>query len=116
MEREVGDRMDTMLVLDTIATTPSKQGHGYGSALAKVLNARVSINNNKIHITITRCLHITHTQADAEKRATVLVSSNVKVNTGFYNSLGFQTVATIYLGDDPDWYEEPVPVAIVSLG
>lgn len=44
----------------------------------------------------------------------MLISSNVKANTGFYNSLGFQTVATVFLGDDPDWHESLVPVAIVS--
>ncbi|KAK7695768.1 hypothetical protein QCA50_000405 [Cerrena zonata] len=91
MKREIGDRTATMLVLNTIATTPSKQGHGYGTALVKILNAK----------------------ADSEGRTTMLISSNVKANTGFYNSLGFQTVATIFLGDDPDWHEPPVPVAIM---
>lgn len=54
-------------------------------------------------------------QADAEGRAVWLASSNVAANTGLYNSLGFITVDTIYLGDDnPTWTEPPIPIDVVS--
>ena len=52
-----------------------------------------------------------------ELRGAWLSSSNVEANTRFYNALGFHTVATIFAGDsNPTWQEEPVPIAIVSLG
>ncbi len=54
-------------------------------------------------------------QADQQGRATWLASSNVAVNTVFYNSLGFVTVKQFMLGDDnPTWEETPFPIAIVS--
>ena len=38
-----------------------------------------------------------------------------QANTGFYNSLGFETVATTVAGNDnPTWTENPVVVSIVS--
>ena len=41
------------------------------------------------------------------------MSSNV-ANEGFYNSLGFTTVARLTLGEDnPTWDKPPVPVDIV---
>ena len=47
---------------------------------------------------------------------TYLISSNVKANTGFYNSVGFFTVKEVLLGDDnPAWKEPPVVFAIVSV-
>ncbi|CAL1701148.1 unnamed protein product [Somion occarium] len=92
IDKVIGNRRKEMLYLATIATTPAQQGHGYGTALVKVLTIK----------------------ADLEARATWLVSSNVKDNTGFYNSLGFFTVGEFTLGDDnPTWHEAPFPVAIM---
>ena len=53
-------------------------------------------------------------QADAQGRATYLVSSNI-LNFEFYNSHGFETVGEVYLGDDnPGWHQEPITVQLVS--
>ena len=53
-------------------------------------------------------------QADARGVQSWLVSSNT-INRGFYHSLGFEVVATFYVGeDDPMWTAPPVPVDIVS--
>lgn len=42
-------------------------------------------------------------------------SSNIAVNTPFYNSLGYYTVANIVVGDDnPAWKKSPVTVALVK--
>lgn len=59
---------------------------------------------------------IVKSQADRRCLPTYLISSNVKANTGFYNSLGFFTVKELLLGDDnPTWKEPPVVVAVVCL-
>lgn len=43
------------------------------------------------------------------------MSSNIK-NTAFYNSVGFNTVAEIVLGDtNPEWEHPPVIICLVSL-
>lgn len=44
-----------------------------------------------------------------------LVSSNVKANTKFYNSLGFKAIAEMQLGDEnPTWKKPPIVIAVVS--
>ncbi|KAJ3536140.1 hypothetical protein NM688_g6877 [Phlebia brevispora] len=54
-------------------------------------------------------------QADEEKRATWLVSSNI-ANTGFYQSLGFEIKGEIVLGDDNPTWREPAVVMFVPHG
>jgi len=87
----LGDRVKEMVVLDLLATAPGKQGHGYGSELATMVTS----------------------EADAESRATMLVSSNI-ANTAFYESLGFRTIKEVVVGDDnPTWTEPPVILGIM---
>lgn len=53
-------------------------------------------------------------QADAISQGIYLISSNV-VNTTFYNSYGFLSVAQFTLGEDnPTWQEKPVEIHLVS--
>lgn len=81
-----------MFFIGDVATVPSKQGHGYATTLL-----RVALD-----------------QADAQGRSTWLYSSNTKANTGYYNYLGFETVAEVTLGDEnPTWRQEPVITAIM---
>lgn len=42
IKEAVGDRAAKMFSLEHLATTPAKQGHGYGTALCEVLNEIVS--------------------------------------------------------------------------
>ncbi|KAI0796889.1 hypothetical protein C8Q75DRAFT_215845 [Abortiporus biennis] len=86
------DRVKEMVELSTIGVYPELQGKGYGTQLAKVVSA----------------------VADAQGRECFLLSSNVKVNTVFYNNLGYETVDIFLLGEDnPKWDKEPVPVALM---
>ncbi|KAK7695767.1 hypothetical protein QCA50_000404 [Cerrena zonata] len=88
----LGEKRKWMLQLDIVATICIRQHRGYGSALVKVLIDK----------------------SDLESRGVWLVSSNVEENTRFYNSLGFRTVTTIFVGDsNPLWQEQPVPIAIM---
>ena len=40
-EETLGKMRNQMVSLDSIATTPEKQGHGYGTALGKIVTAAV---------------------------------------------------------------------------
>ncbi|TCD69846.1 hypothetical protein EIP91_005923 [Steccherinum ochraceum] len=92
IKETLGDRAKDMFNLAHLATSPAKQGRGYGTAVCKALT----------------------TEADERKLASYVVSSNVKGNTPFYNYLGYYTVAEILLGeDDPSWKEPPVPIALM---
>jgi len=88
----LGDSAKEMFYLDHLATTPAKQGHGYGTALCRVFNG----------------------EADARGLASFVVSSNVEVNTPFYNDVGFYTVKEVVLGEhDSSWTKPPVSIAIM---
>ncbi|PSR74968.1 hypothetical protein PHLCEN_2v9382 [Hermanssonia centrifuga] len=77
-----------------LVTISAKRGRGYASALVRMVTD----------------------MADQQGRATWLASSNVAVNTDFYNSLGFVTVKQFMLGDDnPMWKEAPFPIAVVKV-
>ncbi|KAJ3488792.1 hypothetical protein NLI96_g2578 [Meripilus lineatus] len=92
-EATLGEMQKEMVNLASIMTKPEKQGRGYGTALGKIVTDI----------------------ADAEARDSWLFSSNVEANTGFYNNLGYITVATFLLGDDnPTWRERPVTIALVG--
>jgi len=79
-----------MYYLAELATHPSKQGRGYGSALARFVTDR----------------------ADAQHRATWFLSSNA-LDTQFYNSLGFVTGANVSVGEnDPTWCK---PLVVAKL-
>lgn len=91
VEATLGERVKEMFSVNALSTHPAYQRRGYGSAL---VNA------------------ITH-QADIEGRATYLLSSNI-ANTGFYNSLGFITVAEAQIGsENPTWHKPPIPVPLM---
>lgn len=92
LEQVLGNRQDEVFNLRILAVSPTKQGQGYGSALAR---------------TVTGI-------ADAQRRATVLISSN-PMNTGFYNSLGFIEKGQIILGDDSSTWQDPPVVLLVMV-
>ena len=102
---------DVMMQLSALATHPSKQGLGFGTILCTMVTTEV---RRKIIFHVVPFLIVS--QADRRCLPTYLVSSNVKANTGFYNSLGFFTVKELSLGDDnPTWKEPPVVVAVVCV-
>ncbi|GJE95598.1 hypothetical protein PsYK624_117840 [Phanerochaete sordida] len=51
-------------------------------------------------------------QADAHGVASFVVSSNV-ANRGFYRACGFEIVETFWVGDEPTWDGERVPVDLM---
>ncbi|THH30904.1 hypothetical protein EUX98_g3294 [Antrodiella citrinella] len=51
-------------------------------------------------------------RADAKGTASFVVSSNVEMNTPFYNHVGFYTVKEFVVGDDPTWKKPPVVMAV----
>ncbi|KZT73057.1 hypothetical protein DAEQUDRAFT_504632 [Daedalea quercina L-15889] len=80
-----------MSYVRVLATSPQKQGRGYGSALMAAVN----------------------TKADSLGCASWLLSSNV-ANTAFYESCGFVGVKEIMIGDDnPTWTQPPFPILIM---
>jgi len=87
----LGDRFEDIFSVESLATTPEKQGKGYGTMLvAKITDT-----------------------ADAQGSATWLGSSNV-ANTGFYEQCGFTTIAEFTLGEvNPTWTKPPVVVRIM---
>ncbi|EKM56557.1 uncharacterized protein PHACADRAFT_253756 [Phanerochaete carnosa HHB-10118-sp] len=87
----LGDRTTKMIEVSGLATTPERQGRGYATALA----------------------HLATDLADARGVQSWLMSSNT-INRGFYHELGFEIVATFYVGNDnPTWNEPPVPIDIM---
>ncbi|KAF9482926.1 hypothetical protein BDN70DRAFT_874339 [Pholiota conissans] len=81
-----------MIHVGLLATEPASQGKGYGGALLEVINDF----------------------ADERSKAMWLLSSNI-LNEPFYNSHGFETVGTFYVGEgNPEWTKKPIPVQIVS--
>lgn len=82
-----------MRCVNALATHPDFQRRGYGGALVDAVTSL----------------------ADAEGRSTYLFSSN-PINTEFYNSHGFFTLAELLVGEDePTWKKPPVPIALVSI-
>ncbi|EMD33672.1 hypothetical protein CERSUDRAFT_98234 [Gelatoporia subvermispora B] len=87
----IGKEVKDMLILASLATAPSKQRRGYGTALVRE---------------VTQI-------ADAQGRDTILTSSNI-ANTAFYESCGFRMVRQYQLGDEnPAWRHEPVVLHIL---
>lgn len=88
----LGEAFRSMRSVNALATHPDFQRRGYGGALVDAITSL----------------------ADAEGRSTYLFSSN-PINTEFYNSHGFFTLAELMVGDDdPTWKKPPVPIALVS--
>ncbi|KJA13013.1 hypothetical protein HYPSUDRAFT_50041, partial [Hypholoma sublateritium FD-334 SS-4] len=91
VEETIGNRLPTMMYVDILATDSHSQGRGYGGVLLEAINDL----------------------ADSCSRALFLQSSNI-LNEAFYNSHGFQTVGTYYLGDDnPEWTGNPIPIQLM---
>lgn len=103
-----------MINLTNLATVPEKQGRGYGTALVRHVTAQVPLH--LIRYSIARFAHKDSLwQADVQQCSTWLTSSNV-VNTKFYESCGFLTVAEILLGDNnPMWGKPPIVVPVVGV-
>lgn len=87
--------------MDLIATSPSCQGHGYGSAVLRKITGMVNFSWSH------RCERLDHLltygpcrQTNKEELlAAWLVSSNF-VNTAFYNSHGFVTIEAYRSGSE----------------
>jgi len=91
VKNTLGEKVDDMLYVDLLATSPTSQGKGYGSALVAAVTS----------------------MADLQNRTTFLLSSNIR-NTAFYNSCGFTTVASAVIGDsNPSWNASPVTVPLM---
>ncbi|EKM52805.1 uncharacterized protein PHACADRAFT_186867 [Phanerochaete carnosa HHB-10118-sp] len=88
----LGDKISQMIEVDSLATAPERQGRGYASTLVRLATDL----------------------GDARGVQSWLLSSNT-ANRGFFHELGFEIVATFYLGDDnPTWTEQPIPVDIMA--
>jgi len=86
VKTNLGERLEEMVHLDLLATSPMSQGKGYGFALVSAVTST----------------------ADLQNRSTYLLSSNIQ-NTTFYNSCGFTTIANVVLGSsNPSWKAPPV--------
>lgn len=108
-----GERLKDMVYLSSLATYPPKQGRGYGSALVQHVVAQVSVVVNGMHFLMN--FVGSYGQAEAQGRATWLISSNV-ANRGFYEFNGFSVVGDIVLGDDNStWHAPPVITHLVRL-
>ncbi|KAF9482928.1 hypothetical protein BDN70DRAFT_990714 [Pholiota conissans] len=91
LDATIRDRMEDMIRVGPLATEPESQGKGYGGALLEVINDF----------------------ADERSKAMWLLSSNI-LNEPFYNSHGFETVGTFYVGEgNPEWTKKPIPVQIM---
>ncbi|KAH0581207.1 hypothetical protein H2248_012325 [Termitomyces sp. 'cryptogamus'] len=89
--RTFGDRVEKMWLIEDLWTDTRLQGHGCGGALLDTATA----------------------MADWAGQSTWLQSSNA-ANVKFYAQHGFETVATLFLGEeDPSWHKQPVVVDIV---
>ncbi|KAI0265203.1 hypothetical protein BC834DRAFT_880529 [Gloeopeniophorella convolvens] len=85
------DELNKYFLINGLAVHPIFQGSGYGSALVNAVCAL----------------------ADMRAAPTWLLSSNI-ANTGFYNSVGFQTEVDVVLGDNnPSWHSDPVIVPLM---
>ncbi|THH12228.1 hypothetical protein EW145_g101 [Phellinidium pouzarii] len=90
-EEMLGEDMKKMRSVNALATAPAFQRRGYGGALVDAITEL----------------------ADAEGRSTYLFSSN-PINTEFYNSHGFFTLAVVSVGDDnPTWKRPPVLIPLM---
>ncbi|KAI0706890.1 hypothetical protein C8T65DRAFT_740445 [Cerioporus squamosus] len=85
----LGERVNDMMELTGLATAPAAQGHGYATALVRVLNEI----------------------ADAKGRAVYVFTDDAK---WFYEELGYVLVAEDWAGvDNPKWTGDPVPLRIM---
>lgn len=88
-----GERLDTMMYLDAVATEPESQGTGYGTVLMKFLADLSSLTHQPIWL---------HTSNPDSIR--------------FYQSRGFRSVTRVVVGDqDPNWHDIPVTINIMIL-
>ncbi|KAI0832525.1 hypothetical protein BC628DRAFT_1309639, partial [Trametes gibbosa] len=84
-----GDSIEDMIEVEGLATSPARQGHGYGTVLMLFVNA----------------------MADVQKRGVYIVTSN---SHGFYKRFGYSIVQEDALGvDNPAWKGEPVPLRVM---
>ena len=111
-----GERVDQMMELSGLATSPAKQGRGYATALVRTLNDMV---RSTAHLTFgmnVSCAHarvLLHVrQADSRDCAVWVFTDDAK---WFYEELGYVLVAEEWAGvDNPKWKGDPVPLRVVS--
>ncbi|GJE95585.1 GNAT family N-acetyltransferase [Phanerochaete sordida] len=87
----LGDGARRMVEVAILMTAPECQGRGYASALVRGATGL----------------------ADAHGVGSFVVSSNV-ANRGFYRACGFEIVETLWVGDEPTWDGELVPVDLMA--
>ncbi|KAF9453049.1 hypothetical protein P691DRAFT_782419 [Macrolepiota fuliginosa MF-IS2] len=91
VSRSLGNRVEKMLYIDTLATEPTSQGWGYGGALLDSVGALADVTN----------------------QAVWLQSTNER-NASFYLSHGYSTIDEAVIGDDnPNWHGAPVIIKIM---
>ncbi|KAI0677442.1 hypothetical protein C8Q78DRAFT_90409 [Trametes maxima] len=84
-----GDRLEDMIEVSGLVTTPAKQGLGYGTML----------------------MHHVNDWADKKKRGVWLFTTDAY---GFYETVGYSIVQEDVAGaDDPTWEGDPVPLRIM---
>lgn len=99
------------MYLDALFVKPDLQNNGYGSALLKKILAAVIL---KLDMIMSLPLFKSFLQADDKEQAVWLFSSK-ESNQSYYELFGFETVASVKLGDNnPEWLGEPVIVPLVS--
>jgi GNAT superfamily N-acetyltransferase len=109
--KTLGPQVEELVHVSTLATTPEKQGQGYGTALMKetikyVRPISAYSNGN------TACLHLM--QADDHGRG-IFLETDTEYNVSFYESLGFKVIGETKLGEhNPTWHEKPVTVSLAS--
>ncbi|KZS94930.1 hypothetical protein SISNIDRAFT_35375 [Sistotremastrum niveocremeum HHB9708] len=87
----LGDRMQSMLHVHLVATSPEYRGRGYGGRLMEKVNEF----------------------ADSQGRATWLIASGHH-NIPFYNSHGYFALAEMVNGrDSPNWKRDPVKTILM---
>ncbi|RPD62163.1 hypothetical protein L226DRAFT_80472 [Lentinus tigrinus ALCF2SS1-7] len=85
----LGPGINEMLEIQVLATSPSKQGRGYGTALVNIVND----------------------MADAQGRKTFVITGDAQ---GFYETVGYRLVGEDWLGiDNPSWDGPPVPIRVM---
>ncbi|KAI0650643.1 hypothetical protein C8Q79DRAFT_397400 [Trametes meyenii] len=89
LETAFGNRLEDMIEVGGLATTPAKQGLGYGTML----------------------MHFVNDWADKQNRAVWLFTTDAYE---FYETVGYSVIQEDVAGaDDPTWEGEPVPLRIM---
>lgn len=108
----LGERVDEMYYLDSLATAPEYQGRGYGGVLVDAVNHMVRGGFDRIDRISAH--HMDHWQAEQHGRAIWLVST--LDNATFYGLHGYSIASRFTIGEaNPTWHKPPVVITLVSI-